>query len=110
MEQFIKKKTKGKMGAPYPLSVKFCEKQPMPTSQEGQAQETTKSPGTTKGSFSEQRSAALSPFLSCFCSETSRQWEIYPPLVLFPGVSPHLDKNLDAVLAVLGGFSSAELV
>lgn len=37
MEQFIQKK-KGKMGAPYPLSVKLCEKRPMPTSQERQVQ------------------------------------------------------------------------
>lgn len=59
MEQFIQKKKKGKMGAPYPLSVKLCEKQPVPTSQERQAQETIKGSGTTKGSFSEQGSAAL---------------------------------------------------
>lgn len=53
-------------------------------------------------------------FLSCFCSETTRQrgtyplfwWVMHNP---FPEVSPHRDKNVDAVLALLGRVSSAEL-
>lgn len=49
------------------MSVKLCEKWPMPTSWAWAA--------------SVSRAVLLQgekcPFLSCFCSETSRQWETY---------------------------------
>lgn len=103
MEQLIQK-VRGKMGAPH-VSVKLCEKWPMPTSWAEAA--------------SMSRAVLLQgekcPFLSCFCSElagSGKQTSTFGGSSITSSLrlSPHLDKTLDAVPAVSGGISSAELV
>lgn len=75
-------------------------------------------PASWAGTASMSRAVLLQggkcPFLSCLCSElagSGKHTSTFGGSSITPSqrLSPHLDKTLDAVPAVSGGISSAEL-